>query len=112
MNSLVPRLIEFPGLLVNLAHDPPQFTRSAKKYPPCGKSAPTFCHSERSEESLFLFAGLNPGEIPRFARNDKINCFFQIDYFFRSLYRLNPLAVARRAIRQFLHFVFLHQPVA
>jgi hypothetical protein len=40
---------------------------------------PTFCHSERSEESLFLFRGLNQGEIPRFARNDKIN------YFFRNL---------------------------
>jgi hypothetical protein len=43
------------------------------------KRAPSFCHSERSEESLFLFLGLNRREIPRFARNDKIG------YFFRSL---------------------------
>src|SRR5258708_38941208 len=35
-----------------------------------------FCHSERSEESLFLFAGLNRRKIPRSARNDKINYFF------------------------------------
>jgi hypothetical protein len=30
-----------------------------------------FCHSERSEESLFLFMGQNQGEILRFAQNDK-----------------------------------------
>src|ERR1700683_4451637 len=42
-----------------------------------------FCHSERSEESLFLFMLLNRREIPRFARNDKI------DYFFRSLLESN-----------------------
>src|SRR5450759_3674988 len=40
------------------------------------KSAPPFCHSERSEESLFLFLDLNRGEIPRSARNDKIRYFF------------------------------------
>jgi hypothetical protein len=34
-----------------------------------------FCHSERSEESLFLFMGLNRREIPRFAQNDKMNYF-------------------------------------
>jgi len=39
----------------------------------------SFCHSERSEESLLLFTVLNRREIPHFARNDKI------DYFFRSL---------------------------
>jgi hypothetical protein len=33
----------------------------------------------RAEESLFLFMEFNRREIPRFARNDKIN------YFFRSL---------------------------
>jgi hypothetical protein len=44
------------------------------------KGPHSFCHSERSEESLFLFMELNRREIPRFARNDKIN------YFFRSLY--------------------------
>jgi hypothetical protein len=43
------------------------------------KGPHSFCHSERSEESLFLFMELNRREIPRFARNDKIN------YFFRSL---------------------------
>src|SRR5271169_2276857 len=48
----------------------------------CGKTPHAFCHSERSEESLFLFMGLNRREIPRFARNDKIN------YFFRSLFSL------------------------
>src|ERR1700674_5032715 len=42
----------------------------------------SFCHSERSEESLFLFMELNRREIPRFAWNDKIN------YFFRSLFSL------------------------
>ncbi len=31
-----------------------------------------FCHSERSEESLFRFKRLRPGEILRFAQNDKI----------------------------------------
>jgi hypothetical protein len=36
-----------------------------------------FCHSERSEESLLLFLGLDGREIPRFARNDKINHFFR-----------------------------------
>src|ERR1700674_5092227 len=47
------------------------------------KKAPTpFCHSERSEESLFLFMELNRREILRFAQNDKIN------YFFRSLFSL------------------------
>jgi hypothetical protein len=44
-----------------------------------GKGLYFFCHSERSEESLFLFMELNRREIPRFARNDKTN------YFFRSL---------------------------
>ena len=34
-----------------------------------------FCHSERSEESLFLFRGVNRREIPRFARNDKMLIF-------------------------------------
>ena len=42
------------------------------------KATPNFCHSERSEESLLLFSGLNPREIPRFARNDKINYIFRI----------------------------------
>jgi len=42
-----------------------------------------FCHSERSEESLFLFMVSNSREIPRFARNDKINNFF------RSLFCVN-----------------------
>jgi hypothetical protein len=40
-----------------------------------------FCHSEGSEESYFLFLNLIPEEIPRFARNGKINDFF------RSLYK-------------------------
>jgi hypothetical protein len=46
------------------------------------KTPPEFCHSERSEESLFLFMGPNRREIPRFARNDKIK------YFFRNLFSL------------------------
>src|ERR1700686_5446727 len=46
------------------------------------KGPNAFCHSERSEESLFLFMESNRREIPRFARNDKIN------YFFRSLLSL------------------------
>ena len=41
------------------------------------ESIPTFCHSERSEESLLLLRGLNQREIPRFARNDKMNYFFR-----------------------------------
>jgi hypothetical protein len=36
----------------------------------CGKSD-LFCHSERSEESLFDLSPRKEGEIPRFARNDK-----------------------------------------
>jgi len=35
----------------------------------------TFCHSERCKESLFLFMGQSLREIPRSARNDKINYF-------------------------------------
>src|ERR1700674_123338 len=51
------------------------------------KKGPTpFCHSERSEESLFLFMELNRREILRFAQNDKIN------YFFRSLFSLRGFA--------------------
>jgi hypothetical protein len=46
----------------------------------CGKKRPTVCHSERSEESLFLLLSLNPREILRFAQNDNMN------YFFRSLF--------------------------
>src|SRR5450631_4219785 len=41
------------------------------------KEPPPFCHSERSEESLFHFLDLNRGEIPRSARNDKINDIFR-----------------------------------
>ncbi len=36
------------------------------------KAPPPFCHSERSEESLFLFSRLNQREIPRFAWNDNL----------------------------------------
>jgi len=43
------------------------------------KKPQPFCHPERSEESLILFMGLNLREIPRSARNDKI------EYFFSSL---------------------------
>jgi len=42
----------------------------------------------RAEESLILLK-LKPGEIPRFARNDKII------YFFRSLFSLWMFALAR-----------------
>jgi len=56
---------------------------------PTVKRPPISCHSERSEESLFLLARSNPGEIPRFARNDKISCSrcFHTNYFFRGLHR-------------------------
>src|SRR6202140_5538857 len=47
----------------------PQAEQAADKGPH------SFCHSERSYEFLFLFMGLNRREIPRFARNDKINTF-------------------------------------
>jgi len=43
----------------------------------CGKTPHSFCHSERSEESLFLFMGLNLGEILRSAQNDKVTHFFR-----------------------------------
>jgi hypothetical protein len=52
------------------------------------------CHSERSEESLFLLLGLNRGAIPRFVRNDKIV------YFFRNL-KILLLQFALEAILQF-----------
>jgi len=39
-------------------------------------AAKMLCHSERSEESRFLFMELNRIEILRFAQNDKINYFF------------------------------------
>src|SRR5579863_5170352 len=44
----------------------------------------SFCHSERTEESLFPFMELNRREILRFARNDNVS------YFFRSLFSLSP----------------------
>jgi hypothetical protein len=53
------------------------------------KGPHSFCHSERSEESLFLFMGLNRREIPRFARNDKIN------YLFRSLFSLSSSRILK-----------------
>jgi hypothetical protein len=53
------------------------------------KAPHAFCHSERSEESLLLFMGLNRGGIPRFARNDKIKCLF------RSLFGLRVSGLAR-----------------
>ncbi len=40
-----------------------------------------FCHSERSEESLFLFKRIRTGEILRFAQNDK-----RFWDFYRSLF--------------------------
>jgi hypothetical protein len=43
----------------------------------------TFRGALRAEESLFL--GFQSKEIPRFARNEKIN------YFFRSLFSLSGL---------------------
>jgi len=57
------------------------------------KTSPEFCHSERSEESLFLFMGPNRREIPRFARNDKKN------YFFRSLFNRDFQTAAILAFR-------------
>src|ERR1700686_4085415 len=62
------------------------------------KGPHSFCHSERSEESLFLFMGLNRREIPRFARNDKIN------YFFRSLFSRWPVrnCVAAQTLKRVL----------
>jgi hypothetical protein len=50
----------------------------------------TVCLTERdNRKSLFLFMESNRREIPRFARNDKIN------YFFRSLFSLWVLVLAR-----------------
>src|ERR1700674_3115482 len=61
------------------------------------KKGPTpFCHSERSEESLFLFMELNRREILRFAQNDKIN------YFFRSLFSLSVLNSAVKLVHRAL----------
>src|SRR5450631_4055425 len=56
----------------------------------CGKRAHHFCHSERSEESLFDPSPRKEGEIPRFARNDKIN------HFFRSLFSLSGFPRVRK----------------
>ena len=55
----------------------------------CGKTPHTFCHSERSEESLFPFTGLNLGEILRSAQNDKTI------YFFRSLFSLRGVSLCQ-----------------
>src|SRR6266481_7779176 len=57
------------------------------------KGPHSFCHSERSEESLFLFSGSNRREIPRFARNDKINLFFR-NLFSRDLQGCKSRALA------------------
>ena len=68
------------------------FARYDSSYPqrPHMTRKKCFCLSiKRSEESLFLFMELNRREIPRFARNDKIN------YFFRSLFSLWVLVLAR-----------------
>src|SRR5580692_6149121 len=62
-----------------------------------GKSS-LFCHSERSEESLFLFAGRSPGEIPRFARNDK-----KLRHFFRSLLRRSRAQGTRALMTGTIH---------
>jgi len=60
---------------------PPENATGALRY-----ATEAFCHSERSEESLILFVGVNLREIPRSARftvnvhrerNDKINCYFR-----------------------------------
>jgi hypothetical protein len=48
---------------------------------------PTFCHSERSEESLLDFSSRKEREIPRFARTDKTN------YFLRSLFSLRHMVL-------------------
>src|ERR1700674_4329422 len=60
------------------------------------KGPHSFCHSERSEESLLIFMGLKRREIPRFARNDKIN------YFFHSLFSLKSIPpCAVRSVEMF-----------
>jgi len=59
----------------------------------CETTPRTFCHSERSEESLLLFTRVRSGEIPRSARNDKI------DYFFRILFRLSAFLMRREKIK-------------
>src|SRR5216683_40480 len=74
---------EFSGYLHGTGEFVAQASQGAEK------GAHTVCHSERSEESLFLFMGLNRREIPRLARNDKIN------YFFCSLFRLRGVDLAR-----------------
>jgi hypothetical protein len=42
-----------------------------------GKSANPYCHSERSEESLFRFSCKNRKEIFRFAQNDRMKGLFR-----------------------------------
>jgi uncharacterized protein len=68
---------------VDLVPDAADFPREARSsstgFTGCGKSD-LFCHSERSEESLFDPSPRKEGEIPRFARNDKKG-----GYFFRKL---------------------------
>ena len=55
------------------------------------KNIAPFCLSERSEESLFLFLKIKRGEIPRFARRDKITRFF------RTLFSPQALEIAEPA---------------
>ena len=69
----------------DLLHD----SRNATGSTGCGKSD-LFCHSERSEESLFDLRSKREGEIPRFARNDKKG-----GHFFRKRFSPSTFFVHR-----------------
>jgi putative membrane protein insertion efficiency factor len=69
--------------LVPDAADFPREEKSRKVFVDCGKSD-LFCHSERSEESLFDLNPIKEGGIPRFARIDKKGW-----HFFRKLLGLS-----------------------
>jgi iron complex transport system substrate-binding protein len=86
INRPAPRMVDAIEYLARALH-PEAFTSrdvpatdSDARFTGCGKSN-LFCHSERSEESLFDLSPRKEGEIPRFARNDK-----SVGHFFRSLY--------------------------
>jgi hypothetical protein len=74
----------------DFSHD----SRSGTGFTGCEKSD-FFCHSERSEESLFDLSPRKEGEIPRFARNDKKG-----GHFFRKLSSLSGFFVHGSEPRQ------------
>ena len=88
INRPAPRMVDAIEYLARALH-PEVFTSHAAPatdsgagFTGCGKSD-LFCHSERSEESLFDLSPRKEGEIPRFARNDKKGW-----HFFRKRFSL------------------------